>query len=200
MTRQDLYTQLEQTQQNLDGFTVDKLAAVLDVIADGRYGYRTGHDPQGHTPVPGHEHDCDCDGCAKPPPYSDRTGELATTQRDTAKAEAREVSKAVYQMWAGSMTLANFMQRLADRAPVVRYCGSCKRDGGREELVAPGRYADRCRFCGDARGRNDGQDPPLAIVRAWHRDGNRGITDQLIAKHPLPNGKLFKREKRKSNA
>lgn len=193
--RQSMYSQLKQVHENLDGVTPDKLQAVLDVIADGRYGYPTGHDPQGHTPVPGHPHDCDCDGCAKPPPYSDRTGELAG-QRDIARAEATELSTAVYQMWEASMTVASFMQRLGDRAPVVRWCGSCKRDGGREVLVYSARYQDRCRWCGDARARNDGEDVPLAILRQYHRGGPKSISDQLIAAHPLDNGKLWKRPKR----
>lgn len=193
--RQDMYDQLDQVQENLSGVTADKLKAMLDVIGDSRHGYRTGHDPAGHTTCAGHPHDCDCDGCAKPPPYNDRTGELAG-QRDSAAAEAREVSKALYQMWQGSMTLASFMQRLADRAPVVRWCGSCMRDSRREVLVYSARYQDRCRWCGDARARNDGQDVPMAILRQYHRGGPKSISDQLIASHPLSNGKRWKRPKR----
>lgn len=202
MSRSDLYSQLEQTHTNLTGLTVDQLQAILDAIADHRYGFRTGHEPTGHTPIRNHDHDCDCDGCAPPPPYSDRTGELAATGRDTSKADAKAVAKAVHQMWSASMTLADFAQRLADRSPVVRYCASCKRDGGRETLVAAGRYTDACRFCGESRSRNDDQWPPVAILRQYWRSGGstRGISDQLIRAHPLPNGKLWKREKRRVGA
>lgn len=201
MTRSRLRAQLDAAQANLAKFTTADLEAILDVIADTQRGYRSGHEPTGHTPTPGHAHDCECDGCAPPPGYSDRTGELAITSgRDTATQDAKTISRAVLELWRSSVVLADFRDRLANRAPVVRYCRSCRRDSGRQELVAAGRYADLCRWCGESESRNGGQETPLALLRAHHRDGAGGLTDQLIAAHPLPSGKLWKRPKQKRPA
>lgn len=58
------------------------------------------------------------------------------------------------------------------------WCGSCARDTSATDephlqAVAAGRYADRCRFCGDFRAEHK-QDPPLQLLKAKHKADREG--------------------------
>lgn len=50
------------------------------------------------------------------------------------------------------------------------WCPSCFRDNGWLEPVAEGRYRDRCRGCGETRGR-EGRDPSVDELRIMHSRG-----------------------------
>lgn len=194
-SRHHITERIKGTKLALDKITPDSITRMFDRMADARHGYPTGHDPTGHQPTRGHEPDCDCDNCTPPPAYSDRTGELATGGRDPVEADMEALNQATRDIYSASATIAAIHRRYGLVAPVVQWCASCKRDGGWLELVAAGRYADACRWCGDSRSRNGGEWPPVAILRAHHL--RQPITDQLIAANPLRNTKRWKRSKRR---
>lgn len=179
-----------QARRDLEMFSDASIAVMLRRLAEARMGFPSGHDPSSS----GDEVDEDGNPTARATSYSDRTGSLAVTS-DPVEADIAALVKLIRRVTADTAALADLHRRWGQAAPVPRWCTSCRRDGGRREPVAPGRYGDACRFCGDSRSRNGGEFPPLAILRAHHL--GQHVTDQLIAAHPLPNGQLWKRDRRR---
>lgn len=60
-------------------------------------------------------------------------------------------------------------------------CVSCWKAGIKDEDTVPGRYRDRCRFCGDWRGEH-GEDPPGWLLRKRQVHGKRSVTTADVAK------------------
>ena len=65
------------------------------------------------------------------------------------------------------------------------WCISCARDRddqGRPflEPVAQGKYADACNWCGRWRAGNNGNQPPIDLVRYRHRSGNKPLTTKVV--------------------
>jgi hypothetical protein len=172
--------------QRLDPATVDRM---LDRLHDARRGYPSGGD------APTEEREVDEDGnpTANPTRHSDRTGQLATDRRrDQAESDMRALVDAFDAAYRAASRIAFLLDRYAGLHG-MRLCAECRR-AGRDELVAVGRYTDRCRWHGEARAANDGNDTPLAITRAMH--AGQSISDQLIALHPRSDGKSWKLPKR----
>lgn len=177
-----------------DPRTLDR---ILDRLHQAQAGYPTGHDntpplirfdPDTGNVIP-YEQDADT---AKLTTHADRTGEAAVAgHRDDATATHRRLLRAARDLEQATTRLRQIRQGWGTLT-VVECCQAHLQVGIREP-VARGVYARFCRACGEDAARNDGQMTPKAIMEALV--SRTGVSDQLIAAHPLPNGKLWRRRK-----
>lgn len=108
--------------------------------------------------------------------YSDPTGDAAGghTRPDPVKQDARRfwnhILKALDHLDRAGAVL-DLQQHVLGQAVVGhdedRYCQSCRRDGGYPELVAEGRYARYCLWCGEFVAEHRAE-PPLRILEDRH--------------------------------
>lgn len=177
-----------------DPRTLDR---ILDRLHQARSGYPTGHEPA--TPLVRFDPDTgdvipfaqDRDQ-AKLTTHSDRTGEaVIAAHRDDATATHRRLLRAARDLEHATTRLRQIRQRWGTL--MLLECCQAHLQVGIREPVARGVYQRYCRSCGEDVARNDGHMTPKAIMEAIA--ARQAISDQLIAAHPLPNGKPWKRRK-----
>lgn len=159
---------------------LDNVERILERLHQAKRGFPSGAEP------PTEERELDEDGnpTANAITHTDRTVALATEARaDTAATDLRRLVATINDMHE----LAARIDRTVDRYGATAGIDGCIecRKAGTFTPVDRGRYADRCRFHGDAWLANDRRDTPVAITQAHIRHGRSGVTDRLIRANPI---------------